>query len=232
MVEVPAAAVCIDPSSRGRLRHHRVERPDPVPDGRRSRQPPGRPAVRPVTRRSSGSCNGDRPCQRNGKPVTLCGEMAGRPRSACLFGMGLRSFSMSPAFVPTVKALLSSVTIRTGRTVRPSCPAGEDQRGYPRLPDRRFYQISSALGLRWSEPARDRSGRRPAGRCRSCHRVAEACPGCYASEPAADRDSTGLRLERSRERESEVGADSQYVGIRWTGRGSGRSTQVPCQHYV
>jgi phosphotransferase system enzyme I (PtsI) len=50
-------------------------------------------------------------CQRTGTPVTLCGEMAGQPRSALvLFGMGLRRFSMSPAFVPTVKALLSSVT--------------------------------------------------------------------------------------------------------------------------
>jgi phosphotransferase system enzyme I (PtsI) len=50
-------------------------------------------------------------CRRTGTPVTICGEMAGQPRSALvLFGMGLRRFSMSPAFVPTVKALLSSVT--------------------------------------------------------------------------------------------------------------------------
>jgi phosphoenolpyruvate-protein phosphotransferase (PTS system enzyme I) len=50
-------------------------------------------------------------CQRTGTPVTLCGEMAGQPRSVLvLFGMGLRRFSMSPAFIPTVKALLSSVT--------------------------------------------------------------------------------------------------------------------------
>ncbi len=50
-------------------------------------------------------------CRRTGTPVTVCGEMAGQPRSVLvLFGMGLRRFSMSPAFVPTVKALLSSVT--------------------------------------------------------------------------------------------------------------------------
>jgi len=50
-------------------------------------------------------------CGRTGTPVTLCGEMAGQPRSALiLFGMGLRRFSMSPAFVPTVKNLLSGVT--------------------------------------------------------------------------------------------------------------------------
>jgi phosphotransferase system enzyme I (PtsI) len=50
-------------------------------------------------------------CQRTGTPVTLCGEMAGQPRSVLvLFGMGLRRFSMSPAFIPTIKALLASVT--------------------------------------------------------------------------------------------------------------------------
>jgi len=50
-------------------------------------------------------------CARTGTPVTLCGEMAGQPRSALvLFGMGLRRFSMSPAFVPTVKNLLAGVT--------------------------------------------------------------------------------------------------------------------------
>ncbi len=50
-------------------------------------------------------------CQRTGTPVTVCGEMAGQPRSVlALFGMGLRRFSMSPAFIPTIKALLASVT--------------------------------------------------------------------------------------------------------------------------
>jgi phosphoenolpyruvate-protein phosphotransferase len=46
-------------------------------------------------------------CSERGKPVTLCGEMAGRPRLVLpLFGMGLTRFSMSPAFVPTIKELL------------------------------------------------------------------------------------------------------------------------------
>ena len=50
-------------------------------------------------------------CRRTGTPVTVCGEMAGQPRSVLvLFGMGLRRFSMSPAFVPTIKAVLNSVT--------------------------------------------------------------------------------------------------------------------------
>ncbi|HTQ39863.1 MAG TPA: phosphoenolpyruvate--protein phosphotransferase [Pirellulales bacterium] len=50
-------------------------------------------------------------CNRAHKPVTLCGEMAGRPRAVVLlFGMGLRSFSMSPAFIPTIKELISNLT--------------------------------------------------------------------------------------------------------------------------
>jgi phosphoenolpyruvate-protein phosphotransferase len=48
-----------------------------------------------------------RACNRRRKPVTLCGEMAGQPRCFLpLFGMGLRSLSMSPAFVPTLKELI------------------------------------------------------------------------------------------------------------------------------
>src|SRR5262249_38302820 len=50
-------------------------------------------------------------CNTRGKPVTLCGEMAGRPRCFLpLFGMGLRRLSMSPAFVPPLKELVRHVT--------------------------------------------------------------------------------------------------------------------------
>jgi phosphoenolpyruvate-protein phosphotransferase (PTS system enzyme I) len=48
-------------------------------------------------------------CVAHDKPVTLCGEMAGRPRCFLpLFGMGLRRLSMSPAFVPSIKELVRS----------------------------------------------------------------------------------------------------------------------------
>ncbi len=51
-------------------------------------------------------------CNHAGKPVTLCGEMAGRPKTfLLLLGMGLRRFSMSPSFIPSIKQLASQVTI-------------------------------------------------------------------------------------------------------------------------
>ena len=39
-----------------------------------------------------------------GKPVSICGEMAGDPTlTRLLLGMGLRQFSMHPAQIPAVK---------------------------------------------------------------------------------------------------------------------------------
>ena len=48
--------------------------------------------------------------EKHGKPVTLCGELAGRPLSAmALIGLGFRSISMSPASIGPVKAMLRSL---------------------------------------------------------------------------------------------------------------------------
>jgi phosphoenolpyruvate-protein kinase (PTS system EI component) len=57
-------------------------------------------------------------CTRHGKPATLCGEMAGRPRCFLpLFGMGLRRLSMSPAFVPTLKDVVRHAHLDGAREV-------------------------------------------------------------------------------------------------------------------
>ena len=73
---------------------------------------PCHPAVLRVLKRTIGRCI------RKGKPVTLCGEMAGRPLCLLpLLGMGLRQASMSPAFVPAVKELVRSISTVDARRV-------------------------------------------------------------------------------------------------------------------
>ncbi len=45
-----------------------------------------------------------------GKEVSVCGEMAGNPiHAGLLFGLGIRTFSMEPYFIPEVKSLLTSI---------------------------------------------------------------------------------------------------------------------------
>ncbi len=57
-------------------------------------------------------------CRTNEMPLTLCGEMAGQPKSfVLLLGMGLRSFSMSPAFIPSMKDLASHITTQQARDI-------------------------------------------------------------------------------------------------------------------
>ncbi len=57
-------------------------------------------------------------CNKANKPVTLCGEMAAQPRAfVLLFAMGLRSFSMSASFIPSMKDLASHLTDEACRTI-------------------------------------------------------------------------------------------------------------------
>jgi phosphotransferase system, enzyme I, PtsP len=56
--------------------------------------------------------------RRNGTPVTLCGELAGRPISAmALIGLGYRAISMSAAAIGPIKAMLREVPVRKLETV-------------------------------------------------------------------------------------------------------------------
>ncbi len=53
-----------------------------------------------------------RAADRNMTPVTLCGEMAGKPLSAmALLGLGFRSISMSPTAIGPIKAMLLGLDI-------------------------------------------------------------------------------------------------------------------------
>ncbi len=112
MVEVPAAAITIDAFlplvdfvsiGSNDLVQYLMAADRDNPKVNHLCQPLG-PAVLKVLQHVITACN------QHGTPVTLCGEMAGAPRSfLLLFAMGLRSFSMSPAFIPTIKTLANCV---------------------------------------------------------------------------------------------------------------------------
>jgi phosphotransferase system enzyme I (PtsI) len=113
MVEVPAAAVAIDAlleetdfvsiGSNDLVQYlMAADRDNPKVSALCE---PLSPAVLAVLTEVIGACN------RAGKTVTLCGEIAAMPKACVLlYGMGLRNFSMSPAFVPTIKELLRHLT--------------------------------------------------------------------------------------------------------------------------
>jgi phosphotransferase system enzyme I (PtsI) len=148
MVEVPAAAVCIDAILRetdfisigsNDLIQYLVAADRDNPKVAHLCEPLS-PAIFRVLQMVLDAC------QRTGTPVTLCGEMAGQPRSVlALFGMGLRRFSMSPAFVPTIKALLASVTTAQAERFAHhvlQLKTSEEIRSYLTA---RLHEISSAL---------------------------------------------------------------------------------------
>jgi phosphotransferase system enzyme I (PtsI) len=57
-------------------------------------------------------------CAKHTKRVTICGEMAGLPRCFLpLFGYGMRSFSMSPALLPTIKETLRRLPLRRAQAI-------------------------------------------------------------------------------------------------------------------
>lgn len=56
--------------------------------------------------------------QKEGKDITVCGEMAADPLSAIvLLGFGLKKFSMNPIFIPRIKNTLRSVQFKTVKNV-------------------------------------------------------------------------------------------------------------------
>ena len=67
-------------------------------------------------------------CKAHGVPLTLCGEMAGRPLEAmALLGLGFTSVSMTPAAIGPVKAMLLSLDVgKLGPFMRERLAAGEE----------------------------------------------------------------------------------------------------------
>ena len=120
MLEVPAAAISIDTLlhavdfvsiGSNDLVQYLMAADRDNPKVSHLCQPLAPPVLHVLTRVWNPAC-------RPTNPLTLCGEMAGQPRAfVLLLGMGLRSFSMSPAFVPSMKDLASHVTIAQAREI-------------------------------------------------------------------------------------------------------------------
>jgi phosphotransferase system enzyme I (PtsI) len=87
-------------------------------------------------------------CNRAGKPVSICGEMAGSPCAfPLLFGMGMRSFSMSPNFVPSIKELLSHLTVADGQGLLERALCENSTERVIRLTDRWLDALAPKLKL-------------------------------------------------------------------------------------
>ncbi len=55
--------------------------------------------------------------KKEGKPVAMCGEMAGDPIATLLLvGMGLEEFSMESLFIPVIKKVIRSMSYQTAKT--------------------------------------------------------------------------------------------------------------------
>ncbi|MHB0959234.1 MAG: phosphoenolpyruvate--protein phosphotransferase [Pirellulaceae bacterium] len=120
MLEVPAAAICIDTLlhavdfvsiGSNDLVQYLMAADRDNPKVSHLCQPLAPPVLQVLTRVVES-------CQNANIPLTLCGEMAAQPRAfVLLLGMGLRSFSMSPAFIPSMKDLASHITIAQAREI-------------------------------------------------------------------------------------------------------------------
>lgn len=120
MIEVPAAAICIDTLleavdfvsiGSNDLVQYLMAADRDNPKVSHLCQPLA-PAVLRVLKSVIHACN------RSGKPVTLCGEMAGQHRAfILLLGMGLTRFSMSPAFLPSIKQLAAQVSVMQAKQI-------------------------------------------------------------------------------------------------------------------
>jgi len=51
-------------------------------------------------------------CEKSGKPLSICGELAGDWRyTVLLIGLGLRELSMNPIFIPKVRSIIQRISV-------------------------------------------------------------------------------------------------------------------------
>ncbi len=89
-----------------------------------------------------------RACNERNRPITVCGEMAGQPRAfLLLLGMGLRRFSMSPAFIPSIKQLAHQVTIEDAEQIARTALAFKETAQVSRFMARKIEQLAPSLTM-------------------------------------------------------------------------------------
>jgi phosphotransferase system enzyme I (PtsI) len=82
-----------------------------------------------------------------GKPVSLCGEMAGEPLlSPILFGMGLRTFSMNPSEMLRTQWLLSTLHEDEMRKCADEALSLATEKEVRRYCEQRFAKFARSLG--------------------------------------------------------------------------------------
>ncbi len=87
-------------------------------------------------------------CNEHRVPVTVCGEMAGQPRAfLLLLGMGLRRFSMSPAFVPSIKQLASQISVEEAEGIVASVMKFKTTAQVKRFMARQIEQVAPNLAM-------------------------------------------------------------------------------------
>jgi phosphotransferase system enzyme I (PtsI) len=87
-------------------------------------------------------------CRAANKPVTLCGEIAAAPKACVLlYGMGLRSFSMSPAFVPIIKDLIGKLKMSQAEAILKQVLKLRTVAQITRFMDERIQEIAPKLAI-------------------------------------------------------------------------------------
>jgi len=82
---------------------------------------------------------------RAGTPVTLCGEMGGRPLEAlALVALGYRSLSMSPSSIGPVKAMIRGLDLAKTRDFLEALLLSDD--GAPSLREK-LHDFANAQGV-------------------------------------------------------------------------------------
>ncbi len=87
-------------------------------------------------------------CNSAKKPVTVCGEMAGQPKAfLLLLGMGLRRFSMSPAFVPSIKQIAAQISVMEAEQILESALKFKETAQVVRFMARQVGQLVPSLAM-------------------------------------------------------------------------------------